>query len=386
MRQRDLSEKFAAWLDAGAVVEAQPDAQLGSLVSLARQLGTLSGAPPADFRADLRRRLVEEARTARSRRASLASLREGLWGRTAQLRHSLALATATALTLLIVGTTAVFAGGSRSLPGQPLHSLKRGVERIQLAVARGDLAKGKLHLAIADTRLREIAELVGAPKALPRGPIALGMAGAMLAGRGGADPDTVIDTLALMNAEVRAGSRLLIKASKGGARAEPLQILRRFTASQIRRLEQLKPSLPPSTATAADASLTTLAAANTDASNLLGLCGACVGEPSPEPQPVAQTPGTEPGPPSAGVTGSEAGRCKCAQPSPEPSPSPTSEPTSPAGPTPAPSPTPTGTSRPTGPLPPLPPPLEPVGDLVNEVVNSLLGVLPSPLPIPQPLP
>jgi hypothetical protein len=126
-------------------------------------------APAASFRQDARARMLNKIQAKTPAKATdRASRREGLLDR---LRRSIAVpvavrrltwpALATITIIVLVGTTSVGVvyASSKSLPGDSLYPVKLASERVRLALSAGDSAEARLHLRLADERLREVARL-----------------------------------------------------------------------------------------------------------------------------------------------------------------------------------------------------------------------------------
>jgi hypothetical protein len=101
----------------------------------------------AEFRKELRGRLMREAVTALAPRSARAP-----WF--AMLRP--ALAAAAILVLVLAGATNASAS---SLPGDPLYAVKRASENVELALTFDDVARMRLLSTFADRRLAELAEI-----------------------------------------------------------------------------------------------------------------------------------------------------------------------------------------------------------------------------------
>jgi uncharacterized protein DUF5667 len=126
--------------------------ELIALLRLSVDLGGL-GAPSADpaFRLRARNRML----------ASAAHRRRGRWTRRLALPSAVrpvALAGACLAALMVASLTAT-AASVASLPGDPLYSIKLGVERAQLATTFDSGARARLQLHFADVRLDEAQRL-----------------------------------------------------------------------------------------------------------------------------------------------------------------------------------------------------------------------------------
>jgi uncharacterized protein DUF5667 len=126
--------------------------ELIALLRLSVDLGRL-GAPTADpaFRLRTRNRML----------ASALHRRRGRWQRRITLPRPvrpLVFAGACLAALMLASLTAAAASGD-SLPGDPLYSIKLGVERAQLATTFDSGARARLQLHFADVRLDEAQRL-----------------------------------------------------------------------------------------------------------------------------------------------------------------------------------------------------------------------------------
>jgi len=160
-RERQRAHCFALALEGAQV----GDAALTPMVRVAAALGAVAGpAPTDDFRSALRQRLlaaggVPAARPASDIGAGIAvptivpTIVPAPWR-----RRLVAAGTVLAITTGGAATTAVASDSAQ--PGDALYDVKLRVESVRLALAPSDLAKGRLHLQIAATRLSEVAALL----------------------------------------------------------------------------------------------------------------------------------------------------------------------------------------------------------------------------------
>ena len=359
-------QELAALLDGSLPAGAgnQAAAQL-HLAQRLRTTGTALAptvAPRAEFRAALRTRLMAVA-AVRPIDVPMASVRETSAQETsartpASPSWRRAGVVAAGAIASVVAVSGVAVAGSQSLPGDPFYGVKRGTEALQLRTADGDLDKGTLHLDFASTRLQEVRGLTFGRDAAERS--ATLPAGAALAAP---VAEKVRQTLADMDDNTRLGRALLTDAFETTRAAEPLLALSRFATQQTVALEQLLPSLPPSSQEQARSSLALISAVVDDTDEMLGLsaCGptcdpsslapgmpgltwppvepltpvqsappcGCESVPTPSAQPIdgeptggssaTGEPGTEPGPSPQPTDGSSA--------APEPTAGPTTSPT-----------------------------------------------------------
>ena len=386
-RQAKLADDFAAALEGRGAASARRDPALSPLLSLAQGLQTMPLGPAPDFRDALRQRLLAVATVAPAPVAVPSPLeRAKTW--VDGWRVQRAIAAAAASMAGVVALSGVSVGASRSLPGDPLYGLKRSTEGVQLSLARNDVNRGKRYLQHAETRLREVAKIVGEDIALgpaPTGPGQITMA------FGGSKSARVGDALKAMDDDTHDGTQLLFEAYTEQNDDEMLHIVQDFTARQRANLGQVLDALPTDAHAKAEASLKYVSELHLRATQLIAI-GACGGDCSPAtPAPVAGSTAT-PAPPTATPTYDELGPVPCACPGtsdPEPSPEPTPEPEPTASEEP--------TEEPEPPTPPTPPESEsryplpsaipspvasPVQDVVEEVEETT-GPLPTIPPVPD---
>ena len=215
------------------------DPSLSRLLDLATSLRPGPLTPDPGFRAELRSQLVAEA-------AERVPAQTGRGGRTAApapapRRHRLRAAVAGVTLAAVVAGTGSALAASRALPGDPLYGLKRDIEQAQLALAHGDVGKGKELLEQADARLSETER--------------------MATGEDAGTPETqqrISASLAALDADVRQATDLLTQAYRATGDPEPMRILSTFLADEGERLTDLLPLLPDGVAAQARAVLALL--------------------------------------------------------------------------------------------------------------------------------
>jgi hypothetical protein len=389
-------EELARLLEGGVSASGSVSAPHVLLAMRLREVGTVLHtaqdsrfAPSADFRARLRTRLVAVAQVQAAAAADLpfaepvarAKPLEAVaaWTQTRRAQRRIGV-TAGAMAG-VIAFTGVGIAASRSLPGQPFYSLKRGAEAVQLGLASGDQAKGTKHLEFAATRLREVSALASGEDQLALGAPAPAVAAGVALG--GSLQKRINDTLADFNAETSSGRMLLEGVYRKTGKQEPLRILKTFSAEQGSKLTALLPQLPTESQAVAQSSLDLVKDVQSTVTEQLAL-SICGGEcfpgnagPTLPAEPV----------PSPGVTASPTpsdddngvAPCTCG-PTPEPTPTngssetptPTSSPTA----TPSSSPTPTPSQSP-GPLPTLLPTLIPALPVGGNLTADSTGPLPA---------
>lgn len=211
---------------------------------LIHRLRTLPGpAPEAQFRADLRAQLVAiTARVVSESSAAGSSTVAARQPRSSALRRLrrpvLALAGASTVLALLLGMAVWMSSGS--LPGQSLYGVKRASENVQLSMAGNDVAKGQAYLQLASNRVREAADLLSHPSAMPAG------TGVNAAG-GRVSPHTaslVTDTLSSADADSVSGMQLLGRAAVSQLSKEPLAKLTSWLPRQRTLMLEVRDRAP----------------------------------------------------------------------------------------------------------------------------------------------
>src|SRR6187200_2485029 len=157
---RTRAEEFAAAVDDrsanGATAHADEYAEFLGLVSQLRDIEQPVLRP--DFAAELRERLMDEAPEALAEGSVVPRKDATVVSFPSSPRRRKA--TAVAAAAIVLGSTAGVAAASQSaLPGETLYPVKRGIENIELTVARSDHGKGSEYLDQASTRLDEATDL-----------------------------------------------------------------------------------------------------------------------------------------------------------------------------------------------------------------------------------
>ncbi len=247
--RRREAEDLQAMLDGRRASTPAATATLSPLVALTRGLPVSDIRPREQFRSDLRDRLLTEAEgRVPAPRELVPVLRER---RSAAHRVRQAVA-AVAVAAVVAGAGAA-AASTRALPGDSLYGLKRQIENAQLALARGDLGRGRELLEQADARLGE--------------------AEALAAGEGSRSAATrlrVAGSLTDMDTAVAAATDDLTRAYRETGDAEPMQLLDRFLAGQRERLDDLLPLLGPALRAQVRALAQRLAAIEAEAGQAVG--------------------------------------------------------------------------------------------------------------------
>lgn len=243
--------------------EALREEEVG-LVELSTQLRTLAPQPPPGFVQALRERLMVAAfereldLVTAERELDLTSPEPS--PQRSRPRPALigpALASALATVLMVgggaVGLTAVSA---QSQPGDMLYPVKRGVERVDLALQGSPEAAGLVLLDHAGTRLTELEGLLS-----------------------GGRPDRRDEELAIATLnDFAAATSMAGEALNEAARERPLapattEQLNGFLADAADRLAQVAPVLPPDAAAAFGRAAGAVNDLDRQVSRLCGLCG-----------------------------------------------------------------------------------------------------------------
>jgi hypothetical protein len=389
-RSARLAEEFAAALEGRGAASARRDPALAPLVSLAQGLQAVPLAATPDFRDGLRQRLLAVASVAPVATPVPSPLdRARTW--VEGWRVQKAMAAAAGAMAGVVALTGVSVGASRSVPGDALYGMKRSAEGVQLSLARNDVNRGKRYLQHAETRLHEVAQVVGEDIALGTAPSGSGQ---ITVAFGGSRSQKVAGALHAMDDETRNGTRLLFDAYTEGQDDDLLRHVQAFTARQQTNLGAVVDKLPTDARDDADASLRLVSDLHLRATQLLAV-GTC-GDACPTPKPIAPSPGatTAPVTPTATPTYDDLGPMPCTcpgdpsataepQPAPEPSETPAPQPTATEQPTPTPTTSPTPEES-RYPLPSQVP--SPVASPIQDVVGDIENVVGTPLPTLPPLP
>lgn len=248
---RRRAEEFAAAVDGQAEGRPAVDEELVRLLGLVDSLrGQGPVEPRPDFAADLRSRLMQEARTAL--RPETANLLLPTRERGRRERRLVAAASAF---VLVGGTATMAAAASSSLPGEALYPVKRGIERAEAGLNFSDAGKGRDLLSQAADRLVEVEGLLSAEsvQSVPRVP----------------------QTLAEFSASAAEGSALLFDAFRESGDPETIVAVRSFTTEGITTLEQLADRVPDDAQDELAAAALLLDEIDNEAA---ALCGGCASE------------------------------------------------------------------------------------------------------------
>jgi hypothetical protein len=273
---RRRADEFAALLEGTRTAEGH---QLESLVDLAASLRPAPlldelTAPRADFRAALRERLLAEAAAHPPR--AVPAQRAPSDPSAPPVRQRVRRLVATGVAVGLLAGTGTAAASTHSVPGDALYGIKRGLESVELSLARSELSRGRELLEQADSRLSEAESLA-----------------ASAGSRSATTTQRVATALAEMDAATRSGAEELNNSYADTGDSEALTTLDRFVVKQRPRLADLNdlvdPALRPRLLDLADllASLqTTLDALLTSASS-----AAPAGRPSGVSDTAVQPPG-----------------------------------------------------------------------------------------------
>jgi hypothetical protein len=258
-------EDFARVVDGDVTID---DASVSGLGEIATALRTMSRqvtlpAPGAEFRDDLRQRLVAIA-TVQAAEPAIAGVgttsgSSRVAGRrtprtdTRRAPRGRRAIVALAGSAVVLGSVAgVAVAASRSLPGSPFYDLKLATESAQLWTAHGSLAKGHRHLEFAATRLGEAQRL--SPSSSHLAP-----------------------TLSAMDAQTTVGANDLVAAARSSSSTTPLVELQQFAHRQYAGLQQLLKTAPPALRQREIRSAKLVELINDEAATLTAECTACSG-------------------------------------------------------------------------------------------------------------
>ncbi|HEV2888458.1 MAG TPA: DUF5667 domain-containing protein [Jatrophihabitans sp.] len=235
--------RFAARWGRGREAEGRSTAE----AELISRLRALPGpVPESRFKSDLRAqlvaitaRIVSESETAEATTgSSTASPLAGRRAVRALRRPVLALVGASTVLVLLLGMAVWMSSGS--LPGQSLYGVKRASENVQLSMAGNDIAKGEAYLELAGNRVREAADLLSQPSAVPA-------AGGASAGTPRITPRTtslIADTLASADDDSISGMQLLGRAAVAQLSREPLSKMSSWLPRQRTLMTEVRDRIP----------------------------------------------------------------------------------------------------------------------------------------------
>lgn len=210
------AEEFAAVVD-GRTTGRDVNPELTELADLVSALRTQQPPEPRpEFTASLRKRLLIEAEATLAEDASLT-----LAPRRAGTRER-RLALVASSVVLVGGSTGLAAAAQSSLPGDALYPIKRGLEQIDESLSTNDAAQGRDLLGQAETRLDELADLVGGEGATSEVP----------------------GTVNAFTTQSLAGSRLLLESFEETREPAAVEDLRSFTAASLTQLQEIAKAAP----------------------------------------------------------------------------------------------------------------------------------------------
>ena len=256
--RRAEAERFAALVEGRRVnggLADHPD--LAGLARLATALAPAEHRPDPAFRTALRERLVAEAASRPAPAEPASSDPAGTSPAEAPTAPRWRSAVATVAVAAVVSGAGAAAASQRALPGDSLYGLKRQIESVELALAHGDLNRGRELLEQAEARLGEAERLAASSEISEPGTRA-----------------DLVETLDDMRAATEGGSLALTDAYRETGDAEPLRILHDFADEQQDRLRDLMALLDPGLRDMVRPMLADLVALERSATVLLGTSAA----------------------------------------------------------------------------------------------------------------
>ncbi len=222
-------------------------------------VGALAGlevAPPmrAEFRAELRAQLVavtprlvdegeasltpataptQSKRAAKTERASAEPTRRFRFA-----KPLVAVACALTAFVLLLGGAVLLS--QHALPGDALYGIKRASEDVEYSTTSGTVARGKLKLQFAATRIGEVADLLHTPIAMAAGTGALADSGQISSGTAG----LVRDTLNSADSDILAASSMLNGDAVRNDDAGSLTAITSWAPAQIKAMTKIVGRIP----------------------------------------------------------------------------------------------------------------------------------------------
>ncbi len=244
--------------------KAAEDAEIDALVAAVEAVRALPQVRPSDaFNDGLRTRLVAAAEREllpiqRDRRSPRGDGRP-----VAPLRHRVGLAAAAGALVVSGGGAGLASASAAAIPGELLYPVKRGVERVDVALAGDDGAAGRAEMDHAGTRLDEV--------------------GALLAT---ADPTAdrrVVDTLRDFTATATSGGERLVASYTATNDEADITVLHESAVAFDDVLTDLAGALPAEAADAFAAAAATVSTLDQQAGEL---CPDCTGGSEPVSVPT----------------------------------------------------------------------------------------------------
>jgi hypothetical protein len=217
---RRRAEEFAVAVD-GHPMNPTPSPEIAELLGVVSALTTQRQAlPRPDFAADLRSRLVAEARTVLT--PETAGLRLPVRPRGTRERRLVAAASAV---VLVAGTASMATAAQTALPGEALYPIKRGIERAETGLTMSPSARGRDMLNQAGDRLSEVQGLLSAGSATSAA--------------------QVPHTLQEFTDQARQGSGMLLRSFQENHDPASVARVRTFAARSMGVLEGMAADAPP---------------------------------------------------------------------------------------------------------------------------------------------
>ena len=253
-RARARAETFAHAIDHGPRHSSRlsDDPELMEAVELVGRLRTAGAvAPRPEFSAELRHRLMEQAR-ARAATTTPTVVRstpdssddppqrEDVDASVTEIRHRrgrrIRLVASTAALVLLGGGIGSAAAAQQAMPGDTLYGMKRGIENVSTNVSVGDDSRGRRDLEHAMTRLTEVRKLA----------------------ESGGSVATINSTFDLFSAQARKGVSRLVASYQQDGDVNSITAITTFITSARQALGELAPKLPPESLKSAVEALATI--------------------------------------------------------------------------------------------------------------------------------
>lgn len=251
---RRAAEEFASVLDGSRPDLADRYADLAGTVGLLERHDPVTPRP--EYVADLRARLMDAADTlllpADAEPAAVIPLQapDPAPGLDRARRRERRLGAVAVAFVLVGGSAGVAAAAEGSLPGDTLYPIKRSLESARVTLNPSDRGKGSDLLGQADTRLREVADLVSANRS-----------------------DRIDQALADFETSAAKGSDLILASYQRDGDPAGLDQLRDFAATQMGRLQTMAEQAPASSQDAFASAASLLADIDQQAGALCTGCG-----------------------------------------------------------------------------------------------------------------
>jgi hypothetical protein len=267
---RRRAEEFQALVE-GTSTGRDSDARYAEFLELVQGLReTVPVTARPEFVAELRERLLDEARTAaRTGKGADVAARLTVHRSPNARRRERRLAAAIGGLAIVGASTGMAVASQSALPGDPLYPLKRAIENAQTGVQVDEDAKGKTLLDNASGRLDEVDRL----------------------SRESDDGETIAETLQAFTDQASEASDLLLSDYAERGQRDSVERLRDFTTNSMAQLTALETLVPEDARPSLIQAAQTLTQIDQQVLNVCPSCGPAIVTQVPPLTPVSDDDG-----------------------------------------------------------------------------------------------